>query len=409
MNSIAGPASRTDRLGRARIAELILESAADFAIVTTDLDGTITGWNAAAERTMGWPEAEAVGQHASMLFTPEDRAQDVCGREMAEARAEGRAADERWHARKDGSRFWASGATTPLRCEHTGEHLGFLKILRDRTAEHRSGERLRASEALLRSVMENSADCLKLLTPDGRVSHMNAPGLRAMEIADPEAVLGKDWASLWPEAERAKLGAALAEARAGRVGRFQGLCPTAKGAPKWWDVQVTSVPGSGGEPELLLASSRDVTEQRRAEEELRLLNGRLEAEAARRAEECAGKMRRCGKARSWRPWGGSPAAWRTTSTTCSPSSAPPPTCCGGPACRRSAGRATPRRSRRPPTGRPSSRRSCWPSRGASRWRPSPSRRGSGCGTSSRCSRPWWGRGSRWRPRPGAASATSGPT
>ena len=288
MNSIAGPAPRTDRLGRARVAELVLESAADFAVVTTDLDGTITSWNAAAERAMGWPEAEAVGQHASMVFTPEDRAQDVCGREMAEACAEGRAADERWHLRKDGSRFWASGTTTPLVDERTGERLGFLKILRDRTAEHRSGERLRASEALLRGLMENSADCLKLLTPDGRVSSVNAPGLCAMEIADFEAVRGADWASLWPEAERAKLGAALAEARAGRVGRFRGRCPTAKGTPKWWDVQVTPVPGGDGRPELLLASSRDVTEQRRVEEELRRLNGRLEAEAARRA----GEMRR---------------------------------------------------------------------------------------------------------------------
>jgi PAS domain S-box-containing protein len=226
---------------------------------------------------MGWSEAEAVGQDACMIFTPEDQAEEVCGQEMRQARSSGRAVDERWHLRKDGSRFWGAGSMTLLKDEETEEHIGYVKIVRDRTKQHQAGERLRASEAVLRSVMENNADCLKLLTPEGLLTFMNGPGQRMLEIDDFETVRGEEWSSLWPAEERSKLEAALAEASAGQVGRFRGLCPTVRGTPKWWDVQVTSVPGGDGRPELLLASSRDVTEREAAQETLRLSEERLRA------------------------------------------------------------------------------------------------------------------------------------
>jgi PAS domain S-box-containing protein len=260
-----------------RLAELVLESSADFAVLTICLDGIITSWNSAAERVMGWSEVEAVGQDACMIFTPEDQQRDACRREMAVARSSGRAADERWHMRKDGTRFWGSGSMTRLEDDQTGEHIGYVKIVRDRTQQHLAGEQLRASEALLRQVMESSADCLKLLTLDGRLTFMNGPGLCATEIDGFETVCGQDWTSLWPEEEQGKLREAMTEAVAGRVGRFRGFCPTAKGAPRWWDVQVTAVPGADGRPELLLASSRDVTERERSREALRLSEARLRA------------------------------------------------------------------------------------------------------------------------------------
>ncbi|MBL6081123.1 PAS domain S-box protein [Belnapia sp. T18] len=267
--------SRPGQPSRSRIAELVLDSSADFAILTTDLDGIITTWNGAAKRVMGWSEEEVVGRDACIIFTPEDQEEGACAAEMAQARSSGRAADERWHIRKDGSRFWGAGSMAPLRDEATSEHLGYIKIVRDRTEQHLAGERLRASEAMLRGVLESSADCLKLLTTDGRLTFMNGPGLCTMEIEDFGSVRGEEWVSLWPEGEREKIRAALADAAAGRVGRFRGFCATARGTPKWWDVQVTAVPGADGRPELLLASSRDVTEGERSREALRLSEARL--------------------------------------------------------------------------------------------------------------------------------------
>lgn len=128
----------------------IVASAIDYAIIATDLDGRITEWNSGAQRILGWSEAEMLGQSAELFFTPEDRIAGVVEREMRDATTQGRGADERWHMRKSGERFWASGEMMALRGS-TGQLVGYTKILRDRTAQKESADQLRASEARLRA------------------------------------------------------------------------------------------------------------------------------------------------------------------------------------------------------------------------------------------------------------------
>jgi PAS domain S-box-containing protein len=111
---------------------LLVESVKDYAIFTTDTEGKITTWNTGAERFFGYMEAEILGQSAAIIYTPEDRESGVPERELSTAAAKGRAEDERWHLRKDGSRFWVSGMVTPLRDE-AGALCGFVKVGRDLT------------------------------------------------------------------------------------------------------------------------------------------------------------------------------------------------------------------------------------------------------------------------------------
>ena len=134
-------------------ARAILEGSVDFAIVGTDPDGRIVEWNVGAEHCFGWSAEEMLGQAADRFFTPEDRAADRPGTEMRLSLENGRAQDERWHLRKDGSRFRASGEMMPLRSE-SGEALGFVKIVRDRTAEYLAVQALREDEARLRRAQE---------------------------------------------------------------------------------------------------------------------------------------------------------------------------------------------------------------------------------------------------------------
>ena len=108
----------------------------DFAVVSTDARGLITAWNEGARRIFGYETEEAIGQAMEMLFTPEDRAAGVPESERRQARRDGRAADERWHLRKDGTRFFCSGVTTPMQ---SGDEIGFLKIARD-TSEGKGRE-----------------------------------------------------------------------------------------------------------------------------------------------------------------------------------------------------------------------------------------------------------------------------
>jgi PAS domain S-box-containing protein len=107
----------------------VVDGVTEYAIVTTDLEGIIQTWNLGAERMFGHQSQQAIGKHVSLIYTPEDNAADVPKKEMAKAIETGRAPDERWHIRKDGSRFYVSGVLTPL-----GEPLGgFVKIARDLT------------------------------------------------------------------------------------------------------------------------------------------------------------------------------------------------------------------------------------------------------------------------------------
>ena len=129
----------------------IVESATDYAIITMDLDGRVTSWNQGARAILGWEEAEVVGQPAALIFRPEDRAANVPEKEMQGALSTGGAADERWHLKRDGSLFWASGQLTPLR---DGGLFGYLKILRDQTEQRLTAERLRASEERFRTLAE---------------------------------------------------------------------------------------------------------------------------------------------------------------------------------------------------------------------------------------------------------------
>jgi PAS domain S-box-containing protein len=117
---------------------LLLENVKDYAIFFLDTERRITRWSLGAERILGYQEAEILGQPGSIIFTPEDVQKGADKQELEKAEAEGRAEDERWHLRKDGSLFWATGFVTPLRDE-TGQLRGFAKIMRD-TTEHKQAE-----------------------------------------------------------------------------------------------------------------------------------------------------------------------------------------------------------------------------------------------------------------------------
>ncbi|KAK48157.1 chemotaxis protein [Caballeronia jiangsuensis] len=117
------------RLGEERL-KLAALATDDYAIIVQDLDGRIVSWNKGAQRVFGYDEPEVLGKPVDLIFTPEDRAQDVALRERETAKAIGRAEDERWHQRKDGRRIYCSGVTTTITSEGFN---GLAKIVRDMT------------------------------------------------------------------------------------------------------------------------------------------------------------------------------------------------------------------------------------------------------------------------------------
>ena len=127
---------------------LVVENAREYAIFSTDLERRITSWYSGAQRLTGYDEGEAIGHCADMIFTPEDRAQGAPEFEANTALDDGRSADERWHVRKDGSRFWGSGAMMAMH-DAGGRTIGLLKIFRDQTQERAATEELAKSRSEL--------------------------------------------------------------------------------------------------------------------------------------------------------------------------------------------------------------------------------------------------------------------
>ena len=126
---------------------LMVENIRDYAIFMLDLDGRISSWNPGVERFLGYAEDEFVGREGTIIFTPEDIRNGDAEAEFRTALQTGTALDERWHVRKDGSRFWASGFLTAMR-DRKGNTVGFTKIMRDFTEIRKAEEQIRQAQKL---------------------------------------------------------------------------------------------------------------------------------------------------------------------------------------------------------------------------------------------------------------------
>jgi PAS domain S-box-containing protein len=126
---------------------MMVEGVKDYALFSLDVRGRIVTWNTGAEHLLGYGEEEVLGKHFSIFFTPEANEGGRPDRELQRAATEGKASNNNWTVRKDGSGFWAEGSTYPL---WNGELRGYVTIFRDLTERKQMEEELRArAEALV--------------------------------------------------------------------------------------------------------------------------------------------------------------------------------------------------------------------------------------------------------------------
>jgi len=146
---------------------LLSQQTKDHAIVILDLDGRILSFSAGASQIFDFPAAEAVGRHLSLLFTPEDAARGIPEHELAVAAADGASEDDRWMARKDGSRFWASGVLLALRAPDR-RLLGYGKLLRNRTDLKEQLDTLRNRAVALEATIAGKSTFVTMLAHEIR-------------------------------------------------------------------------------------------------------------------------------------------------------------------------------------------------------------------------------------------------
>jgi PAS domain S-box-containing protein len=258
---------------------LIVESAVDYGIITMDLHGLVTSWNEGASRLMGWTEAEMCGRPCDDFFTAEDRANQIPAREMGAALRRGRGTDERWHVRKDGQRFWASGEMMPLTDENDTP-IGFLKILRDRTVQHDAQKALEASEARTRLALEAGGLGAWESTPSLGTMSWDA---RTRELLghDPDEPLDYEnsfLARVHPE-DRARIAAinaaALAPGGSGTTEMEYRTISIVDGRERWIHARGALTEAVDGEPRFV-GTVRDISPEKEAERHRLLLTGELQ-------------------------------------------------------------------------------------------------------------------------------------
>lgn len=253
----------------------IVEGAEDFAIVTLDEAGTITSWNSGAERMTGYTEEEALGQPGAIFFSPEDREAGAPDHEMNRAKSDGRAINERWHQRKDGSRFWGSGLM--MRLDVPGG--GYLKIFRDRTAEHEAEATMRENERRLRAAVLASPFPMMLHAEDGQVLELSRKWTELTGYDRAELKTHFDWFRLAYPGRDGDLAKLLTEefGREGEIAAGEFEIRVKDGSTRIWDFHNVGLGKLPDGRRLQISAASDVTERRAAEEALRESEGRFRA------------------------------------------------------------------------------------------------------------------------------------
>jgi PAS domain S-box-containing protein len=123
----------------------VVDSLRDYAVILIDEAGNIQFWNRAARSIFGYEASEVLGRSAALLFPEEDDPVAALTSEMRQARAHGKAGDDRWLRARDGRRLWAEGVLTALEADER-QPAGFCKLVCDATERHLAAEALRAAK-----------------------------------------------------------------------------------------------------------------------------------------------------------------------------------------------------------------------------------------------------------------------
>ena len=259
---------------------LLVEAQPDYAIFLLDTEGHVATWNEGARRIKGYEPSEIIGEHFSRFYLQKDLDEGLPAHELEVATATGRFEHEGWRVRKDGSRFWANVVITAVRDERD-RLIGFGKVTRDLTSRLLAEQRLRTSAADLIAANERLKQfrllvasvrdyAIFLLDPGGHIRSWNA-GARQIKGYTEEEVLGRHFELFYTEEDRARSHPADELEIATREGRFEeeGWRVRKDGTQFWANVVVTALRDDAGDLVGFAKVTRDLSERRAAEMQLR--------------------------------------------------------------------------------------------------------------------------------------------
>lgn len=154
-------------LPNAEFYSQVIDSLQDYSIFTVDKELNINSWNSGAKNIFQYETDEIIGMPFHIIFTNEDKENGIPKIEIDTALKTGKCKDVRWHICKDGSKFFADGLVFPLK-DVNDELIGFVKILRDITAQKESEDAIKKYAQELEELNAHKENVLAILSHDLR-------------------------------------------------------------------------------------------------------------------------------------------------------------------------------------------------------------------------------------------------
>ncbi len=246
----------------------------DDAILSKKLDGTITSWNQSAERLFGYKSEETVGQHITLIVPWERRSEEE---DILRRLARGERVEhfETVRRRKDSTNLDVSLTTSPIR-DAAGRVIGASNVARDISERKRIEVALRESEERFRAIVETTPECVKLISADGTLLHMNRPGLEMVGAHSADEVVGKNVYDLIAPEDRDRFKAFNESICRGEQGSLQFDIVGLEGKRRHMETHAAPL-RSPDETTLHLAVTSDISERKQAEDLLRKSEERFRA------------------------------------------------------------------------------------------------------------------------------------
>ncbi len=264
-------------VGNSELYEKMINEIQDYAIILMDTEGIIQNWNKGAEKIKLYTEQEIVGKHFSIFYLPEDISTNLPGRLINEARENGRAVHEGWRKKKDGTHFWASVTITAIH-DDDDNVIGFCKVTRDLTDKKMSEDRLRASEERYHRMIAEVQDyAIILLNENGNIENWNVGAQNIKGYSSAEAI-GKSF-EMFYTAEDRKDGLPqrlLNLAREQGKALQEGWRVRKDGTRFWGTIVITALHDTEGKIIGFSKVTRDLTQQKIADDKLIAYNAQLE-------------------------------------------------------------------------------------------------------------------------------------
>jgi len=176
-----------------------------------------------------------------------------------------------------------SARVEPLR-DGSGQICGVAGVAFDITDRRRAENALQASENRLRAIIESEPECVKLVDDRGRLLDMNPAGLAMIQADSIEQVRGMCIVDVIAAEYRAAFAELHQRVFTGESGTLQFEIVGLKGQRRWLATHTVPLRDASGRIQAALGITRDITEARRADEQLRASRGALRSLAARQQD-----------------------------------------------------------------------------------------------------------------------------